>query len=110
MLKPTNDRSSRCSISRKPSCASIRSGSILWALKGSFGWPRDGPARGQPNEPFRAQSIEPLRIEAHDGFLLIEHLEDLSFVGFSIGVDLFAGQGWAGDVLARRVADHRSEV
>jgi hypothetical protein len=40
----------------------------------------------------------------------VEDFEDLGLVGFGVGVDLFAGEGLAGDVAAGGVADERGEV
>ena len=47
----------------------------------------------------------------HDGGLLgIKHLHGLRHVGLGVGLDLLLGEGRAGGVAARRVADKRGAV
>ena len=51
-----------------------------------------------------------MRVEFDDGFFRIEQFENLLFVGFGVGVDLFARELRARRVLAGRIADHAGEV
>ena len=60
--------------------------------------------------PVEAELVEPLGVVADLGLFGVEDLEDLLLVGFGVGVDLFAGERLAGDVLAGGVADERGGV
>src|SRR2546430_7578189 len=59
---------------------------------------------------FSAEFREPAAVEINHGFLRVQNLEDLGFVGFGVLFDLVAAQRLARDGAARRVADHSGKI
>jgi hypothetical protein len=72
--------------------------------------PGHGVAAGEAHELVDGHGPEPLAVEADDGLVRVQQLEDLALVGLGVGQHLVLGQGLAGLGLAAGVADHAREV
>ena len=70
----------------------------------------DGELGGETNHARVTELVEPLGVIADFCFVAVEDLEDLVFVGLGVEIDLFAGEGLAGLVLAGGVADEGGGV
>lgn len=70
----------------------------------------DGELGLELDEVVVGKFVEPLGVVADLGFFRVEEFEDLVFVGFGVAADLFAGEGFAGDVAACGVADEGGGV
>ena len=70
----------------------------------------DGELGEELDDVVVGELVEPLGVVADLGLFGVEDLEDLLLVSLGVAIDLFAGEGLAGDVAARRVADQCGRV
>jgi len=70
----------------------------------------DRAAGGQLDHVGTGLVAHPFRIEHHLGFFVIEDLEDLLLVGFSVFVDLGLGHWRTGRAFTGRITDHAGKV
>ncbi|WDT80899.1 MAG: hypothetical protein MPW14_03725 [Candidatus Manganitrophus sp.] len=75
-----------------------------------FKYPRDGVLRGQSDQSFRVHRPKPLAVKTNCGFLRVEHLEDLSFIGLRILEHLFSGQLFSRLGPSAWVPDHSGKI
>ena len=54
--------------------------------------------------------FHPAAVEVNEGFVRIQDLEDLAFIGVGVGLDLLLGQGRPGLALAGGIADQTGEI
>lgn len=75
-----------------------------------FQHPGHGVPGGELHDVGGAHLVHPPGIEADLGFVGVENLEDLAFIGPGVGLDSLPVQRFSGCVFARRVADHAREI